>query len=155
MAFAGPQRTSANPVTAGKNVLIYIATGGEEANPTWTLLGGQRSGDLTQSADEIDASHKTSGGWGSHIQGLKTWSLDMEFVFMKDDDGMKALTDAFREGAEVLIKIEYADKTYQTGWGYITDLSPSSPHDDVATVSCTISGNGEISEIQGPDEVGG
>lgn len=148
MAFAGPQRESSNPVTAGKDVLIYLATGGTEEAPEWTLLGGQRSADLTQSAEEIDASHKTSGGWGSHIQGLKTWSLDTEFVYMKSDPGMEALTQAFRDGAEVMIKIEYADKSYQTGWGYITDLSPSSPHDDVATVSCTISGNGEISEIQ-------
>lgn len=148
MAFAGPKRTSTNPVTAGKDILVYLATGGEEANPTWTLLGGQRSADLTQSADEIDASTKTSGGWGSHIQGLKTWSLDCEFVFMKDDPGFKALSEAFREGVEVLIKIEYADKSYQQGWGFITDLSPSAPHDDVATVSCTLSGNGEISEIK-------
>lgn len=152
MAFAGPTRTSSNPVTAGKDILVYLATGGEEANPTWTLLGGQRSADLTQSADEIDASTKTSGGWGSHIQGLKTWSLDCEFVYMKSDPGMVALTEAFRAGAEVMIKLEYSDKSFQTGWGYITDLSPSAPHDDVATVSCTISGNGEISEIQEASE---
>lgn len=148
MAFTGPSRNSTNPVTAGKDILIYLATSGTEESPVWTVLGGQRSGDLTQSADEIDASTKTSGGWGSHIQGLKTWSLDMELVYIKEDVGIKALTDAFRAGKEVFIKLEYADKTYQTGWGYITDLSPSAPHDDVATISCTISGNGEISEIK-------
>lgn len=148
MAFAGPKRTSTNPVTAGKDILIYLATGGEEANPTWTLLGGQKTGDLTQEADQIDASNKTSGGWKSVIQGLKDWSIDCEFVFMKDDEGVQNLTEAFREGVEVLIKFEYADKSYQQGWSFITNLSVSAPHDDVCTVSCTLSGNGEISEIK-------
>ena len=60
MAFVGSNTSDA---MAGKSVLLYIATDGTEQSPTWTLIGGQRSGDLNQEGDEIDASHKTSGGW--------------------------------------------------------------------------------------------
>ena len=65
-SFTFPTRTNASTTaSAGKDYLIYLNTGSTEASPTWTLLGGQRSGDLSRQADEIDASHKTSGGWKS------------------------------------------------------------------------------------------
>ena len=59
--YTFPTRTDAtSTATAGKDYLIYLNTGATEAAPTWTLLGGQRSGDLNREADEIDASHKCS-----------------------------------------------------------------------------------------------
>ena len=42
--FAEP--TNKVAATAGKDYLIYVNTGTTEANPTWTLVGGQRSGCL-------------------------------------------------------------------------------------------------------------
>ena len=71
VTFATPTNASTN-ATAGKDYLIYLNTGATEANPTWTLLGGQRSGDLSRQADEIDASHKTSGGWKTTLPGLRS-----------------------------------------------------------------------------------
>ena len=61
-----PSRSEAsNTATAGKDYLIYLNAGESDTNPTWLLLGGQRSGDLSRQADEIDASSKTSNGWKS------------------------------------------------------------------------------------------
>lgn len=52
--YTFPTRTDAtSTATAGKDYLIYLNTGTTEAAPTWTLLGGQRSGDLNREADEI------------------------------------------------------------------------------------------------------
>ena len=42
--YAKPTDTGAI-ATVGKDYLIYLNTGTSEATPTWTLLGGQRSGD--------------------------------------------------------------------------------------------------------------
>ena len=54
-----PSRSDvSNTATAGKDYLIYLNAGESDVNPTWLLLGGQRSGDLTRQADEIDASSK-------------------------------------------------------------------------------------------------
>lgn len=134
--------------TAGKDYLIYLNTGTSEAAPTWTLLGGQRSGDLSREADEIDASHKTSGGWKSTLPGLRSWSIDLESVYLKDDTGAKFLEEAFLVGKQVNVKFEYPDKSYVTGWGSVTECSLSTPHDDVATLSGTIKGDGALSELQ-------
>lgn len=137
--------------TAGKDYLIYLNTGTSEAAPTWTLLGGQRSGGLSREADEIDASHKTSGGWKSTLPGLRSWSIDLESVYLKDDTGAKFLEEAFLVGKQVNVKFEYPDKSYVTGWGSVTECSLSTPHDDVATLSGTIKGDGALSELKPAD----
>lgn len=134
--------------TAGKDYLVYLATAGTATNPTWTLVGGQRSGSLSRSAEEIDASHKTSGGWASTIPGLRSWSLDMEAIYLAGDEGAKFLEAAFLAGKQVLVKFEYPNKSYVTGWGSITDLSLETSHDDVAAISGTISGDGALSELK-------
>ncbi|WP_337361094.1 phage tail tube protein [Phascolarctobacterium succinatutens] len=145
--YTFPTRTNAtSTATAGKDYLIYLNTGTTEAAPTWTLLGGQRSGDLNREADEIDASHKTSGGWKSTLPGLRSWSIDLETVYLAGDTGAKFLEAAFLAGKQVHVKFEYPDKSFVTGWGSITECSLSTPHDDVATLKGTISGDGPLSE---------
>ena len=145
--YTFPTRTDAtSTATAGKDYLIYLNTGTTEAAPTWTLLGGQRSGDLNREADEIDASHKTSGGWKSTLPGLRSWSIDLETVYLAGDTGAKFLEAAFLAGKQVHVKFEYPDKSFVTGWGSITEYSLSTPHDDVATLKGTISGDGPLSE---------
>lgn len=145
--YTFPTRTDAtSTATAGKDYLIYLNTGTTEAAPTWTLLGGQRSGDLNREADEIDASHKTSGGWKSTLPGLRSWSIDLETVYLAGDTGAKFLEAAFLAGKQVHVKFEYPDKSFVTGWGSITECSLSTPHDDVANLKGTISGDGPLSE---------
>lgn len=145
--YTFPTRTDAtSTATAGKDYLIYLNTGTTEAAPTWTLLGGQRSGDLNREADEIDASHKTSGGWKSTLPGLRSWSIDLETVYLAGDTGAKFLEAAFLAGKQVHVKFEYPDKSFVTGWGSITECSLSTPHDDVATLKGTISGDGPLGE---------
>lgn len=145
--YTFPTRTDAtSTATAGKDYLIYLNTGTTEAAPTWTLLGGQRSGDLNREADEIDASHKTSGGWKSTLPGLRSWSIDLETVYLAGDTGAKFLEAAFLTGKQVHVKFEYPDKSFVTGWGSITECSLSTPHDDVATLKGTISGDGPLSK---------
>lgn len=145
--YTFPTRTDAtSTATAGKDYLIYLNTGTTEAAPTWTLLGGQRSGDLNREADEIDASHKTAGGWKSTLPGLRSWSIDLETVYLAGDTGAKFLEAAFLAGKQVHVKFEYPDKSFVTGWGSITECSLSTPHDDVATLKGTISGDGPLSE---------
>lgn len=149
MATTFPTRTDGTSnATAGKDYLIYLNTGTSEASPTWTLLGGQRSGDLTREADEIDATHKTSGGWKSTLPGLRSWSIDLESVYLKNDAGAKFLEEAFLQGKQVNVKFEYPDKSYVTGWGSVTACSLSTPHDDVATLSGTIKGDGALSDLK-------
>ena len=150
MAFTGPTKT-ASTAAAGKDFLLYINTGTSEASPTWTLLGGLRSNDLNLSADSIDASDKTTGGWKSTIPGLRKWSIDIDYVYHISDAGAEFLLSAFLVGAEVNIKFERSDKKYYTGWGAITDLKMPTSYDDVVEPTGTIDGDGPLSDLTTPD----
>ena len=66
------------------------------------------------------------------------------------DAGAKFLEAAFLAGKRVHIKFEYPDKSYITGWGAVTECSLKTPHDDVATISGTIKGDGALSDVQQP-----
>ncbi|WP_295790058.1 phage tail tube protein [uncultured Veillonella sp.] len=140
---------NANLATVGKNYLLYLNTGtDEETGAEWTLLGGQRSGDLSRKSDSIDASHKGSGGWKTTLPGLKEWSIDLETLLMTNDEGLKALEQAFLDDQLVNLKFEYPDKSYYTGWASCTELSVSAPHDDVATYKGSLNGVGPLSELK-------
>lgn len=135
--------------TVGKNYLIYLNVGKDEAtNAKWALLGGQRSGDLSRKADTIDASHKGSGGWKTTIPGLKEWSIDLETLIMPQEETLTLLNEAFMRDELVHIKFENPDKSFYTGIASITELSINAPHDDVATYKGSLNGVGALSELQ-------
>lgn len=133
---------------AGKDTLLYIDTDTTGTNtPKWTLVGGQRESDLDESADSIDASHKTSGGWKVTLPGLKSWQMTYTGLLVLNDDGAQVMEYAFLNGIKVHVKIEYKDKSYQAGWASITKFSKKTPHDGVATIEATLEGAGAISEV--------
>ena len=55
---------------------------------------------------------------------------------MTNDEGMKALEDAFLKDQLVNLKFEYADKSYVTGWASITEMSVSAPHAGGENIYC-------------------
>ena len=124
--------------TAGKNYLIYLNVGTDETtNAEWLILGGQRSGDVSRKADR-----KVT------IPGMKEWSIDLETLLMPNEESLQLLEKAFLNDEKVHLKFEYPDKSYMTGYASITELSLSTPHDDVATYKGTLNGAGPLSELK-------
>lgn len=142
-----PVNPNAADASLGKDYLLYVNTGTVEV-PVWSVVGGQRSTSLSRSADEIDCSHKTSGGWKITKAGLRSWSMELESVVVLSDEGAAAMDYAFENGKEVNCKFVYPNSDEFVGWGSVTDYSMETPHDDVATISCTISGNGPLVKKQ-------
>lgn len=144
-----PDNPSTSAATVGKDYLLYVNTG-TVATPVWTMIGGQRGSSLSRSADSIDVSHKTSGGWKSTKAGLRGWSIDLDGLCLLSDTGLEALETAFNAGKEVHLKFEYPDEKYRTGWAAITDLSIDTPHDGEASLKGTLEGNGALSDLTTP-----
>lgn len=145
MSITLPDNPSTSSAEVGKSFMLSVNTGTVEV-PKWTLVGGQRNSGMTRQADSIDVSHKTSGGWSSTKAGLRSWSISLDALFIMGDEGIQALDEAFTAGKDVNIKLEYPDKSYQTGWASITEFSLDVPHDGAASISGTLSGNGPLTE---------
>lgn len=144
MSITLPTNPSVSSASVGKDFILKINTGTVEV-PVWTTIGGQRGTSLKRTADEIDVSHKTSGGWKAVKAGLRSWSMDLDGLVVLSDTGVQALEQAFMDGSEVNVQLLYPDDTVQTGWGSVTDFSLDTPHDGEATLKGTIGGNGELS----------
>ena len=82
-----PNKASA---TLGKDYLLSVNTGTNDV-PVWSQVGGQRSTSLNKSAEEIDGSDKTTGGWKITKAGLRSWSMELESVVVLDDKGADAI----------------------------------------------------------------
>ena len=141
-----PKNPNISTATVGKDYLLMVNKG-TYAVPAWTVVGGQRNSKLTEKADSIDVSDKSTGGWSSKLAGLKSWSIDLSGLVMLNDEGVDVLEIAFRAGMTVDVKLQYPDKSYQRGWAAITEFSKDVPHDGAATLSGTLEGNGPISEV--------
>lgn len=145
MSITLPVNPSASSASVGKDFLVKINTN-TAANPTWTLIGGQRSADLSRTADSIDVSHKTNNGWKALKAGLRSWSMDLSALVLLSDVALPYLEAAFQNGSEINIQLLYPDGTVQSGWGSLTDFSLKTPHDGEAEISGTISGNGPLAD---------
>ena len=141
-----PDNPSTSTASVGKDFLLYINTG-TVAVPDWTLIGGQRNSSLNRSADSIDVSHKTSGGWKSTMAGLRSWGIDLDGLVLLQDEGLEALELAFNTSKNVHVKFEYPDGKFRTGWAAVTDFSLDTPHDGEASLKGTLEGNGPLSDL--------
>ena len=127
-----PMQPNKSQTLAGKSLLLFLnyGEGATVENPKWGLVGGQRNSPLSMSGDEIDGSDKASGGWGESLQGTKSWSIEQEGVYKVNN---------------VAVHIMRLDKYGNAvkGFANITEFSDDNPHDDVATVTMTLSGIGK------------
>lgn len=129
---------------AGIDILIYLMLG--SPTPTKTLIGGQRGATISHTTDVIDAKHKSSGAWANNIPSFLNWSIQGDAVIIEDDACRTALRAAWRNRELVQIEIDYPDGVTESGSATIADLSDNAPHDNVATMTINLTGNGELTE---------
>ena len=125
---------------AGAEVLLQIKDGND-----LVTVAGQSGTTLNMSADTIDVTDKTSGGWKTSMAGLREWSIDQDVFYTIGDASNKLLMDAFvnREPIEAVIRIgknDEADGTTFTGQVYITDFPLDLALDNAVSVSMSLAG---------------
>ena len=127
-------------VTKGLDILVYVGT---------KAVGGQKGCTLTMEAETIDVSNKNDFGWSSTIGGAKSWSVSCDGQFIANDEGQKALMDAFVAGTEVQVEMKNtAQSIYFAGKAAITSLEVDAQFDDVATMTIELQGIGALSTVK-------
>lgn len=129
---------------AGVDVLLQVKKGEE-----LVTVAGQQGTTLNLSADTIDVTDKTSGGWRTSLPGLKEWSIDQDVFYTVGDESNKLLLDAYdnREPITVSIRVgedeEVGGITF-SGDAYITDFPFDFALDNAATVSISLVGASKL-----------
>ena len=123
-------------VTRGLDILVHVVA---------KAIGVQKRCTLTMEADTKDTSNKNDAGWASFIGGAKQWSVSCDGQFVVDDEGQKAIMDAFIAGTEVDIEMKnQAETVYYKGKACITSVEVDAQFDDVATLSVEFQGLGAL-----------
>lgn len=126
---------------SGIDVLIYI-----DIASVKTLVGGQRGATITKRTEIADAKHKSSGAWQNRVQTFLDWSVSGDAVIIENDACRAALDTAWRARTDVEVEVQYPDGTLVVGNAVIADLSDNAPHDNVATMTLELQGNGALTE---------
>lgn len=126
-------------VRRGADVALYINTGTEDT-PEYVKIAGQRSAELSRSAETIDTTTKDNDGWKTSISGMKEWSLSCEALIDLTGDGFSRLERAFNDGEQLFVQIKTEDGLGYEGSAYIVDFPLTFDPDGVITLSVEMAG---------------
>ena len=119
----------------GLDVLIKVGS---------TVVGGQRNASLEMSAETIDTTVKTTGGWASKIPGIKSWTSSCDGVYFVDDAGLEAAQTAFMNGTAVSLEFSNSEGLSYSGQAVITSMSVEAGQEDVVSYTISFEGTGAL-----------
>ncbi len=124
------------------------------------VIALQKGATLNRSAETIDTTTKTSGGWKEFVASLKEWSIDCDGLYTlpraSGTSSFRMLEDAFNNGSEVDVEFALADESDLvegdtigfSGKAIIVDFPLEAPMDDSITFSISLQGTGALTEIK-------
>ena len=119
----------------GLDVLIKVGT---------QVVGGQRNASLEMSAETIDTTVKSTGGWAAKIPGIKSWTSSCDGVYFLDDAGLEAAQTAFMNGTAVQLEFSNSDGLAYSGQAVITSMSVEAGQEDVVSYTISFEGTGAL-----------
>ena len=119
----------------GLDVLIKVGS---------QVVGGQRNASLEMSAETIDTTVKTTGGWASKITGIKSWTSSCDGVYFVDDAGLEAAQTAFMNGTAVNLEFTNSSGLAYSGQAVITSMSVEAGQEDIVSYTISFEGTGAL-----------
>ena len=119
----------------GLDVLIKVGS---------QVVGGQRNASLEMSAETIDTTVKTTGGWAAKIPGIKSWTSSCDGVYFVDDAGLEAAQTAFMNGTAVSLEFSNSSGLSYSGQAVITSMSVEAGQEDIVSYTIAFEGTGAL-----------
>jgi predicted secreted protein len=119
---------------AGKSGAVKLGTNKIAEISNWSLDLG---------ADDIEITSFDSNGWKEYLAGLKEWSGSIEGNLKTDDNGQKAILNAWLNGTKLSFTFEVSSSVSFQGEAFVKP-SIEVPVDDKASFSCDITGTGAL-----------
>ena len=129
----------------GTDVLLLVNTG-TEALPVYEAVGSQRDVTFEEATAAIDVSSK-DGRAARVLPGRYSSSLSLDALYVPTNDDYDALKDAMRDGEMILVAKEVDGTTTETATALITTMSEAFPDQGEATISISMTIDGEWTEV--------
>lgn len=131
------------PAVSGISFIVQV----EDTTPgTFITLGGKRGATLNIGRNTADATSNDSAGWEEHVITTGNWSIDEDGVLLESDAAYKKIEDAIIAGTGLKVQVQMPSGAKYTGNATPTSLTAEGPHDDVAAVSLSLTGNGALTK---------
>ena len=119
----------------GLDVLIKVGS---------QVVGGQRNASLEMSAETIDTTVKTTGGWAAKIPGIKSWTSSCDGVYFVDDAGLEAAQTAFMNGTAVSLEFSNSNGLSYSRQAVITSMAVEAGQEDIVSYTISFEGTGAL-----------
>lgn len=145
-------------VIQGRELMLF-----KKDQETYKALGYATNHTFNTNREQVDSSSKDSGMYSKFLLGIVSWSIGIEALYTTEDFDL--LMDAYLNGEEINAAFALAENANsvtgkpEEGWTiaeggyegkcYITDLQVNTPHNDKASYTATLTGNGPISKRSG------
>ncbi|MCW2279108.1 phage tail tube protein [Heliophilum fasciatum] len=134
---------------AGVDVLLYVKTGGTDASPTYTVLGGQSGATLNRTTHVVDVTSKDANGWAENVAGVNSWTLECNGFLIADDAAITFLEQAWIGRQQVKAEIRFPSGRKYDGNCIISDFPYEFPQDGAATFKLSLTGTGALTTVTG------
>ena len=126
----------------GSDVLLKVNTN-TSASPVWVAVGSQREASFEDTTEEIDISTKDGGREKLLMAGRYSSSVSLDSLYVPTDTAFVALKDAMRDGDLVMIQRTQSGSVVEAASAIVTSMSESYPDQDAATISISLTIDGE------------
>ena len=107
------------------------------------VVGGQRNIQLNRSSNAIDITNKINSEWQENLQGLKTWGVTCNGIYVINSESLNLLEECFMESKDVEVTIIIGSKEYN-GKAIITNFPVNATYDKQFKYNITLLGNGAL-----------
>ena len=107
------------------------------------VVGGQRNIQLNRSSNAIDITNKINSEWQENLQGLKTWGVTCNGIYLINSESLSLLEECFMESKDVEVTIIIGTKEYN-GKAIITNFPVNATYDKQFKYNITLLGNGAL-----------
>lgn len=133
----------------GVDVVIQV----EGTTPgTYVTVAGQRGASLSESAETIDVTSKSSGGAYEYDYGLYGWTISCDGAYVLGNAEYQKLRNAMRNKQKVKVKWSETGVKGEIHQGdaLVTSSELDAPYDGEVTYSFELQGTGVVSTTSNP-----
>lgn len=121
-------------VQQGIDVVLYI-----NSNP----VAGQMGATLNQSMSPIKITNKITGKWEESIDGLRSWNIKCNGLYVKSEESFQELLEAFMNNQPLSVSLTVGGKQY-LGNCLITDFPIQAVYNSQFKYNMTLLGTGAL-----------
>lgn len=100
--------------------------------------------DLAMESKMADTTTRQSAGWEESEPAKKSWSVDVEQLYVSTNSALRAIMAAWMNDTKVAVVLTDAEGNTHTGQAYVKSLKRGEPLDDAVALQGTLQGTGAL-----------